>query len=376
MSLSELTTPRPLAVGRSAERATVIRLAAVLVVSSALLVAACTPTSSAPPPAPCPLPGAPDPQQPLGSVDGIPITRAELSARALAELEGIDNEAMQRRLHLEWVALDEAVGTRLLAREAERRGLTLEALTAAEVEAKLVDPSEEEVAALYEANRDSIPVPFEVVAGHIRRELRSQRREELQRAFVGRLREAAEVRYSLSVPELPRYDVEAGSSPSLGPAGARVVVIEFSDFECPYCGRASQTLAELKRLFPDSLRLVFRNFPLGQHTHARAAAEAAQCAHEQGKFWPYHDLLFDNASALGAEALRKYAGEVALDLPAFEACLASERPKAVIEADEQAARRLELDGTPSIFIGGIKLIGILPLPVMAAIVEHELGRAQ
>jgi len=154
---------------------------------------------------------------------------------------------------------------------------------------------------------------------------------------------------------------------------AKVTVVEFSDFECPYCSRASQTLKKLRTLYPDTLRIAFRDFPLSQHKDAKPAAEAAQCAREQGKFWEYHDLLFENTRALSAPDLKSYAEKLELDLKVFAACLATDRPKKIVADNAEAARRFGVEGTPALFVNGIKLIGLLPLPLMQAIIDRELG---
>jgi protein-disulfide isomerase len=119
---------------------------------------------------------------------------------------------------------------------------------------------------------------------------------------------------------------------------------------------------------------VYRDFPLSQHPNARVAAEAAQCAHEQDKFWPFHDLLFDNQHALDRAALAKYAGEVALDVKSFEKCMDSERPKLAVKSSEELGRRYGVDGTPALFLNGMKLIGVMPLPLMKLLIERELER--
>jgi protein-disulfide isomerase len=130
----------------------------------------------------------------------------------------------------------------------------------------------------------------------------------------------------------------------------------------------------LKELYPNKIRVIFRDFPLSQHAKARPAAAAAYCANEQSKFWAYHDLLFASAPALGEADLKKAAETVGLDLKAFESCLGSDRPEKAIKLDEDAARKLALDGTPGLFMNGMKLMGVLPLPLMQALVDKELNR--
>jgi predicted DsbA family dithiol-disulfide isomerase len=310
----------------------------------------------------------------LGTVNGVPVRRAALDKALDRELMNVDNEAKQRELHLLWVAVDDAMTDALLASEAERRGLSVRELRRQEIEGKMSMPSDEEVRAIYDANKDVIQVPFDEAAPHIKRQLAEEQFDGIERSMVERLRNGADVRYAIPVPELPRFPVELGEPPVRGKADAKVTIVEFSDFECPYCSRASDLLKRLLALYPNDLRVAFRDFPLSQHRNAQKAAEAAQCAREHDKFWEYHDLLFANSRTLENDNIRKYASEVGLDLAAFDACLASDRPKKAVAGHQEAGRAIGVDGTPAIFVNGVKLIGLLPLPLLQAIIDRELGR--
>ncbi|MEC9466620.1 MAG: DsbA family protein, partial [Myxococcota bacterium] len=189
---------------------------------------------------------------------------------------------------------------------------------------------------------------------------------------LGRLRSQAKVADDHPVPDFTRRSVRAGTAPITGPQNAPITIVEFADFECPYCSQGHELLRQLRKLYPDKVKVVFRHFPLPQHQNARPAAEASYCAHQQGLFWQYHDLLFDHTNALGPSSLQGYAEKVGLDMNAFNACLASEAPKAAVRADEAAGREFGVDGTPSIYVNGIKLIGLLPLPLIRVIIDHEL----
>ena len=121
----------------------------------------------------------------------------------------------------------------------------------------------------------------------------------------------------------------SSSGPAVGPADAPVTLIEFADFQCPYCARALPVIAEVRERFPTQLRVVFKHMPLDSiHPYARPAARAAVCAEKQDKFWPYHDVLFQNVRALGTDQLRAHADTAGLDLAAFDACLATPEPDA------------------------------------------------
>lgn len=355
----------------------------------ACTIAACAqpmPQPCAGGPAPAPTTGAPvsepaaagstrpaaAPTGALGVVGGREIGWSDLADEVHSDLRELESSLAQRKLHLIWAGVETAIDQHLIRTEADRRGMTVAELRAVEIESALTALPTEELRAIYDRNSDRIGVPFEVAAPHIEKELRQQQKEQLEQELVGKLRETAAISYNLPVPKMPRLEIDDGGAPALGPAGAKVTLVEFSDFECPYCGRASRVLKELMAFYPNDLRLVFRDFPLAQHPRARAAAEAAQCANEQGAFWPYHDLLFANATALLPEELERYAQEVGLDLDLFRACLASERPAGAVASHEAAAERYGVEGTPAIFLNGVKLIGLLPLPLMRALIDEEL----
>ena len=170
------------------------------------------------------------------------------------------------------------------------------------------------------------------------------------------------------------YPVKPGDAPAKGPANAPLVLVVFSDFQCPFCKRVEPTLAELERHYAGKVRVVWKNFPLPFHANAGPAAEAAMAAGAQGKFWPMHDRLFDNNTALDRESLENYAAAIGLDLPRFRADLDAGRYKARIEADKQEGSDLGVVGTPAVFINGRKIAGAYPFETFQKIADVELAK--
>jgi protein-disulfide isomerase len=155
-----------------------------------------------------------------------------------------------------------------------------------------------------------------------------------------------------------------------------VTLVEFSDFHCPFCKRVQPTLEQLMVKYPKQVKLVFRDFPLDQlHPQARGAAEAARCAHEQGKFWEYHDLLFTNAPKASPDDLGKYAEQVGLDGKKFDVCLSDGSQQAAVQQDVEEGSRLGITGTPMFFINGRPLSGALPFEQFVQVIEEELARS-
>ena len=344
------------------------------VVLLALAAVACGPTSHethAAAPAPRPEPaGAPV----LAVVDGAPIREADFGKDIKDKIAELDNESRQRRLHLLWVGVEDALGGRLLAKEAKKRGIPVETLREQEILSKVTPPTEEEIQHYYDRNADQIGVDYRTAEPLLKQQLTQERALTLERAYVDKLRETAQVSYAFPVPDLPREKLDIGKGPGSGKPGARVTLVEFSDFQCPYCSRASVMVKKLKELYPNDLRIEFRNYPLSQHPQARNAAEASICADEQGKFWEYHDLLFQNARALEATDLQRYAVQVGLDPKAFTSCLASDRPRNAIDTSVSLGQKAGVQGTPALWINGIKLIGLMPMPLLQAFIDRELAR--
>jgi protein-disulfide isomerase len=173
----------------------------------------------------------------------------------------------------------------------------------------------------------------------------------------------------------PPQKVEVGNAPSRGPADAPVTLVVFSDFECPFCSRLEASLVEVERSYPGKLRVVWKNFPLSFHTHARASAEAAMAAHEQGKFWAMQAKLFEHQSALDEGDLENYAREIGLDITRFKEAMSSHKFAAAIEADMKQGSSLGVEGTPATFVNGHLIVGAQPPSAFKGRVDEELAKA-
>jgi protein-disulfide isomerase len=171
-----------------------------------------------------------------------------------------------------------------------------------------------------------------------------------------------------------RVNVSTDGDPSIGPADAPVTIIEFSDYQCPYCQTwYLQTFNQLLANYPDQIRFVYRDLPLPMHAEAIPAAEAAHCAGEQGVYWKFHDALFSGRYPLGRTAYEQYAADLGLDMAAFTTCLDDHRYQEEVKADAADATRVGLNGTPSFVINGRSLIGALPYNDFKIIIDEELA---
>ena len=304
----------------------------------------------------------------VATIQDQPITAAELTETLRSDLLKVD---MQRYEILK-NGLDELVGQRLMELEAKKRGVSLEQFQQEEITAKVSPASEEEVKKFYEDNKGRIKQPFDKIKDRIEQYLNQRSGQQRERDLLRELRQ----RYSVSIAlEPPKVDVSVDDDPILGPKDAIVTIIEFSDFECPYCRRVQPTLKRLLKEYEGKIRLVFRDFPLSFHKNAQKAAEAAQCAGDQDKFWPYHDKLFEQ-TALGLDDLKKYAGELELNMDAFNACLESDKYAQEVAADMQDGQAAGVSATPSFFVNGQPLSGAVPYERFQDLVEAALAQAQ
>src|SRR5262245_57746295 len=314
--------------------------------------------------------GAPPdgPSEVAAEIDDQVISVSELDARIKEELFRSRTGSPAKLYELRSDMLDEMIRERLLESEGKRRGVPAEAVV--ELELKDMGPiSEEDIVAFYKQNFEAKgEVKLEDIHAQIEKYLQSRRAAEVPK----RLRERAKVAVHL-VP--PHFDV-AADGPSKGPADAKVTIIEFSDFQCPYCQRSVATIEKILAKYPSDVRIVYRHLPLEAiHPFARGAAEAAVCADEQGLFWAYHDKLFQNNRALAKEDLLRYAGEAGLDAAKFQACVDERRSKDKVETDLQAARAGGISGTPAFVVNGVLLTGAQPPEEFYPVIDAALAKA-
>jgi protein-disulfide isomerase len=248
--------------------------------------------------------------------------------------------------------LDLKINDALLTQEAQKKQITTRALLDQEVSAKVPPVTEAQAQEFYTKNKDRISGDFAQTKDHIFKYLREEREHEATLAFAGQLRRASAVQINLTAPESPVFEISTDDQPAKGNAAATVNIIEFTDFQCPSCAQHHPILERIVKEFGDRVRLVVRDFPLSQHTDAPKAAEAAEAAREQGKYWEYTTVLFRNQSALGVEKLKQYATEVGLDRARFDASLDSGKFAEKVQRDVVDGHKLGVNGTPTIFING------------------------
>jgi protein-disulfide isomerase len=305
------------------------------------------------------------------------ITTKELDERWRADDPASQADATQKLYDGRRAALDAIIADMLLAEAAKKKNLTADAFEAEEVGKRVKPVTDSEVVAFYQANMNQMQGrPLEVMAPAINRYLSEQQRAQARQALITELRKGGpEVRVLI---DAPRRDVEiASSDPSLGRASAPVTLIEFSDFQCPFCQRVAPTLKKVRETYGDKVRIVWKDFPLTQiHPQAFKAGEAAHCAGDQGKYWEYHDRLFANQQQLQPEELKQHAAALGLDAAAFNACLDSSKYGERVRDGVAQGSRLGVNSTPTIYINGRMLSGAQPYETFVSVIDEELSRGK
>jgi protein-disulfide isomerase len=309
--------------------------------------------------------------EPLAEVNGEAITTKDLESALGAKLAKLEEQVYD----LKRQELDSLIAQKLFAQEAAKRKISIAALLDSEVTAKVPLVTETEIDAFYQANKGRIRSDDAETRQKIRAFLQQQKLTAQRALFIESLRSQGKVTVHLQPPPVIRVEVSIKDAPFRGPANAPVTLVEFSDFECPFCKRAHPTLMQVLEKYPGEVKLVYRDFPLKSiHPQAQRAAEAARCAQDQGKFWEYYDTLFTESPKLSPDDLKRYAAQVGLDGAKFDACVAAGLHKPAVQRDIDEGTRLGIDGTPAFFVNGRPLTGAQPLEAFARVIDDEITR--
>ncbi len=297
-----------------------------------LLAAACQ--TSSPTPAKAGQAAA-DPSAPVARWKDGSITAGELDALTYP----------QRKQALEQLAVQ-----RVVEQKAKAAGVSSEEFLKKAVADKIPQPTDAEMQKLYDEKVKGRPgaPPFDQLKPQIAQYLQQEKSQAAYRDFLTNLKNESKLEILLPAPRLQ----VAADGPSRGPASAPITIVEFSDFQCPFCAKAEDTIQRVMKDYDGKVRLVYRDFPLPMHPQAQKAAEAAQCAGDQGKYWEMHGKLFANQQALQPDQLKGYAKDMGLDAAKFDKCLDSGEKAKTVEASRKAGEAAFVSGTPSFFVNG------------------------
>jgi protein-disulfide isomerase len=306
------------------------------------------------------------PRQPVATVDGQPVYEDDLPS-----VQGQLLQMRTQEYEVKRKALDGAIEQKLLTDAAKKNGLTTDQLLAQEVNSKIPDASDAEIEGYYFALRDRITRPLSEVRSQLKEGLKQAKIEQARQEYVKKLRAEANIVVLLAA---PRMEVAYDPARLRGNPKAPVMIVEFSDYQCPYCHQVEPTVKQLLAKYGDKVSLSYRDYPLRAiHSQAEIAAEASRCALEQGKFWEYHDQLFAG-DKLDKDSLIGFARNVGIDDKQFGSCLSSEKYKAAIDTDLQEGAKVGVNGTPGFFINGIAASGAQQQQAFERIIDDELSK--
>src|SRR5262245_6414067 len=307
----------------------------------------------------------------VATVGKATITKAQLEHQMRAKLIELDNERYEAMRD----ELNDMVAEELIKEEAKARNMTPEALTKAEIDDKAAAPTDAEIQQLYDSNKAQLgSQTLEQLKPRIVEYLKQQTTEKRRGEYIEELKKKYPTKISLRAPTIA---VDTAGRPERGGgAKAPVTIVMFSDYECPFCGRGEKVIDQVMTTYGDKVRLVFRDYPLPMHPNARPAAEAPACANAQGKYWPYHEKLFANQTALGADKLKEYAQQVGLDTAKFDQCLKDKPFAKQIDKDVSDGAAVGVNGTPAFFINGRLLSGAQPFERFKEEIDADLASAK
>ena len=370
------------------------RLSLTILLASILAVpVACANSAPTTPPAASPAPAAttanPAPQAPVATTTA-PTSAATTASVTAATYNGgqiTDEQLMQEAksslvkplsqiYSIKMNVLQNLLAEEILAKEAKTQNISSEELMKKNATSKIKEPAEAELKALFDAekgNRLLQGKQYEEVKDILKKLFKSEQSDDLSQAYIESLFKKYNVAIQL---ERPKADISTDDDPGIGNPKAPIVLIEFSDFQCPYCKKTRPTLDRLMAEYKDKLYYVFRDFPLSFHKQAPDAAHAVNCAGEQKKYWEYNRELWDKQAQIkdGLPTLKAAAEKVGLNIEKFDACMTSKKFVAEIDKDQADGAKAGVTGTPAYFINGIFINGAQPYEAFKEIVDSELKR--
>jgi protein-disulfide isomerase len=311
---------------------------------------------------------ADSPTDVVATVGDVSITRAELEKAVKAQLIEVDNQ----RYEILSDGLENLVAEKLIAKEAAAKGQSVEEFQKEIMSAAVAEPTDADIQKIYDENKEQLGgKTLDEVKGRIVEFLKNQGRAEKAKTLLTELRTKYPTAIKMAPPVVEVSD--GGRESRGGGKDAPILIVAFSDYECPYCKKGEEVIAEVMLAYGDKIRYVHRDYPLPFHKVARPAAEAARCAGEQGKFWEAHDALF-KAPALTEANVVEITVAAGADKTKLEACLADGHIKGMIDEDMTAGGDVGVSGTPAFFVNGRMLSGAQPLERFKSIIDDELAK--
>jgi protein-disulfide isomerase len=316
-----------------------------------------------------------NPDQVVAEVAGKPITLKDVDAKweefDAAERARIVQAMYQNRRNM----LELIVGDQLIANAAKAAGQSVDAFIAQDAAKRLPAISEADIKQFYEQNKDRAQGrTLDQLRAEIKPYLEARRTQQARAMLVDDLKAKTGANVKVML-DPPRYTVPTSAAdPTRGNPSAPVTIVEFSDYQCPFCARVNPTLDKIRETYGDRVKIVFKDFPLPNHAEAPKAAEAARCAGDQNKYWEMHDALFANQRSLGVPSLKQTARAIGLNGTAFDQCLDSGKWASAVAEGNALGEKMGVNSTPTLYVNGRAVIGAMPFENFKAIIDEELSR--
>ena len=310
--------------------------------------------------------------------EGVAAKAGEIEISNAELMEGIESEVFEHESKAFEVKFNKLRGLllqKIMDKDPRKKNLSNDEFLAKYI-AKDVNISEKEIEAFIKDQN----IPAEHINPQVREKIKAylemERRKEAVDKWLAEQTKKNQVEVYLSKPRRPTFPVEAGNAPSFGDKDAKVTIVEFSDFQCPFCAKGADLLKQIKQKYGKKVRVAFKNFPLPFHNHAEAAAVASLCANEQSSdtFWKLHDEMFANQDSLDNEGLKKLAKKAGANVEKFQACLGENKYLAQVKSDIEEGRKIGVKSTPTFFINGQLVNGAQPMAVFTEIIDEEMSR--
>lgn len=305
-------------------------------------------------------------EEPPAVLNGVPVTNEEVDKLAKNRMMKI----LSQMYDIKRDAIEQIIDERLLEAEAKKQGKTVSDVIKS-VQAKAAKVTEEDVKMVYELQKKNFgDKTFEEVKTRLMAQLDGQKKQAAVSEFIDSLRSKADFKINL---DRPRAQVSVDDDPSKGKKGAPITLIEFSEYQCPFCKKTRPTIDKILSTYGDKVHYVFRDFPLSFHNQAKDAANAAHCAGDQGKYWEYSDKLWESQGQHSQAKLKEIATGLKLDMTAFEKCAKDGKYYAEINKDAEDGANAGVSGTPAYFVNGLFLSGAQPFEAFKQLIDEELA---
>lgn len=315
-------------------------------------------------------------KKPVG--DGVVAKIGDITITEKELVEGIETdiyEQEQKMFDLKFDRIKMLAIEKLMEKDPKKKGLTNDEYMDKYISSK-VTISDKEIADFVKEKKIPEQQMNEQFKERIKQYLLSQKKVEALDDWLAEKTKKDSIEVFLMEPTRPTFEVEVGSAPFAGGKDAKVTIVEFSDFQCPFCSKGAETVSELKKKYGDKIKIAFKNYPLPFHKDAKGAAVASLCAHEQGAnyFWKLHDYMFANQQALKPEELKAAVKKLGMDDKKFSECLDGNKYLAAVNQDIDQGRDLGVKSTPTFYVNGMLLQGAQPIEEFAKLIDKELNK--